>query len=434
MSPSVGMPRDAHVIMFRLYGDGFVVFAGAQTPLVSGLDAAVRVGHLSEAEIQSLVAFINQSGFLNLNAAYPSRPPAPSDMSARVSVYLNRAKTVQVYAPEAESTPQIFKDVLARIKRTIPSDAQNFLPGDAFLQATPAGSVSQLGQGVTIGEWSNVSVRLADAADGIVLSGNVFTQIAALVANNYTNGLYREGDRVYRVRFLPNIPRVQHLTDWVGVILDGTREFDGRTFEIVGYYRGANLFDEALGSAPNVRNAWVIRDAGGAMHVAGVVPSGLNPNSRVDAWTVVRVRGAVTYVRSGTSYIQAQRADVLSSNIQPASTSTATPSPAVPITSADAAITIVKIQFPQVAKIQKAGAGVIGGSLNIVAIDRADGWDLAFWEGSGDCAAGCINNHYYYFSVKKDGRVIEAGEYVRVYNSNTNSFDVAGAPMWGVPK
>lgn len=436
---SATTPRDEHVVTFRLYGDGFVVFAGDQTPLSSGLDASVRTGHLSEPEIQNLIAFISQSGFLNLNAVYPPRPPAPDLPSARITTYFNRAKSVQIYAPDSESTPQIFKDTLDRIRHTNPVDTQNLSPSDAFLQATAAGSISDLGQGVTIGEWSGVNLRLADAVDGIVVSGNVYTQIAALVARKFTNGLYREGERVYRVRFAPNLPRSQHLTDWVGIILDGTREFDGRIFEIIGYYRGANLFDEARGAAPSARNVWVISDASGAMYVAGIAPAGLNTNSRTDTWTVVRVRGAVTYVRSGTSYIQAQRVDVLASNVQPAATATAAafalPSPSTsPIMNADAAIALVKTQFVQVSKIQKAGAGIIGGSQNVFVLERADGWDLAFWEGSGDCPAGCINNHYYYFSVKKDGRVIKAGEYMRIYNSSTNSFDVTGAPMWGVPK
>lgn len=437
LSPNGTTPRDEHVITFRLYGDGFIIFAGDQAPLTSGLDTTVRTGYLSESEIQNLISFINQSDFLNLNAVYPPRLPALNTASAQISVYLNRAKTVRVYEPDSESTPHAFKVVLDRIKRTVPADAQNFTLSDAFLQATPAGFISDLGQGVAIGEWSNVNVRLADAVDGIVVSRNVYTQIATLFAQRFTNGLYREGDRVYRVRFAPNLPRGQHLTDWIGVILDGTREFDGRAFEIIGYYRGANLFDEARGAAPNLRNVWVIADASGAMYVAGVAPSGLNANSRADAWMVVRVRGTVNYVRSGTSYIQAQRVDVIASNVQPAPAASlnASPSPsASTVTNADAAIALIKVQFAQVSKIQKAGAGIIGGSQNIFVFDRSDGWDLAFWEGSGDCPAGCINNHYYYFSVKKDGRVIKVGEYTRIYNSITNSFDATGVSMWGLPK
>ncbi len=433
LSPNATTPRDAHVVTFRLYGDGLVVLAGDQAPLASGLDATVRVGHLSESEIQSLVTFISQSGFFNLNPVYQPRPLAPDAPMARISVYLNRAKTVRVYAPDADTTPQIFKDVFIRIRQTIPTDAQNFSPNDALLQAISAVSVSDLRQSETIGDWSNVNVRLSDALDGITVSGNAYTQIAGLVARKFTNGLYREGDRVYRVRFAPNVPRAPHLTDWVSVILDAPREFDGRVFEIVGYYRGANLFGEVRDNAPNARNAWVISDASGSMYVAGIAPSGLNPNSRTDAWTVVRVRGVVTYVRLGTSYLHALRVSAGSS--VPPSSPPPSPSPVSPsVRNADAAIALVKSQFAQVAKIQKTGTGVIGASQNIFVFERADGWDLAFWEGSGDCPAGCINDHYYYFSVKKDGRVAKVGEYTRAYEWSTNSFDVTGAPMWGVPK
>lgn len=94
----------------------------------------------------------------------------------------------------------------------------------------------------------------------------------------------------------------------------------------------------------------------------------------------------------------------------------------------------IKARFAEVAKIQKKAPGTIGGSTDITSIVRADGWDLIFWEGSGDCPAGCINNHYYYFSAKKDGGVTKVGEYVRLFNSDKNAFDTTGAPMWGVPK
>ncbi len=112
-----------------------------------------------------------------------------------------------------------------------------------------------------------------------------------------------------------------------------------------------------------------------------------------------------------------------------------TSSPAAsPIASADSAIAAVKAQFPAVAKIEKTAKGTIGASTNITALDRADGWDLVFWEGWGDCPAGCINNRYSYFSVKRDGSVAQVGEYARVFNADQNSFDSTGAPMWSVPK
>ena len=115
----------------------------------------------------------------------------------------------------------------------------------------------------------------------------------------------------------------------------------------------------------------------------------------------------------------------------PVPSSAPTPSP---VPNADAAIALVKSQFTEVARINKTAAGAIGRSQDITVLDRADGWDLVFWQGDGDCPAGCINNRYWYFSVKKDGRVSKAGEYARVYNPSTNAFEVSGSPLWGVPR
>jgi hypothetical protein len=196
----------------------------------------------------------------------------------------------------------------------------------------------------------------------------------------------------------------------------------------------------------------VIADDAGAIYVTGVLPTGLDPSSRADAWSVVHVTARVVYVRLGVSHLEARRVEIISRSaptptptvvLAPSATITATrtgsptmtSTPAfAPIADVDSAIAAVKARFPEVAKIQKVKAGVIGGSTNIIPFERSDGWDLAFWQGSGDCPSGCINNHYYYFSVKKDGRVTKVGEYTRIFNDDDNSFDTTGAPMWGVPK
>ena len=107
---------------------------------------------------------------------------------------------------------------------------------------------------------------------------------------------------------------------------------------------------------------------------------------------------------------------------------------ATPFANADSAIAAIQARYPEVAKIQKTGAGIIGASTNITIIERADGWDFVFWQGSGDCPAGCLNNHYDYFSVKKGGSVAQVGEYTRTFNADKNVFETTGAPMWGVPK
>jgi hypothetical protein len=428
------VPRDAHVPTFRLYADGFVVFAGERAPLSTGLDAVVRVGYLSDAQIQSLLAYLSQGGFFALNSFYQPRPIPTDSPTARISVYLNQAKTVRVYAPNAPGTPQIFSDAFKRIAQTIPSDAQMFVPTDGYLLATYAGSVNDFGASASLAEWSSAGVRLADAAEGVPVAGSLYSTIVALVERSFPNSLYREGDRVYHVRFAPNLPRAVHLTDWVGVILDAPREFDGRVFDIVGYYRGANLLGEARGNPLATRSAWAIADASGAMYVTGAAPQGLNPSSRADAWTVVRLRAKVVYVRLGTSYLEASNASILSSSAKGTFGVLPTATRLAPIASTDAAIAAAKARFPEAAKIKPTGAGVIGAASDIIVIVRADGWDLAFWEGWDDCQSVCINTRYYYFSVKKDGRVSKVGEYSRIYNSATNSFDTTGSPMWSVPK
>jgi|GEM_PF-829900 len=420
------VPRDAHVPRFRLYADGLVVFAGERAALSTGLDAIVRVGHLSDAEIQNLLAYLSQIGFYDLKEYYEPRPK-PTDMpTGQISVYLNKVKTVRVYAPGFQGTPPIFSDALARITQTIPADAQTFTPTDGFLQSIDAGAVGTFSPGYSFVEWSGLGVRLADATEGITVSGNAYDKIVALRANNPTAILFREGDRVYRLRFSPNLPRAVHLTDWLGAIVGAPREFDGRVFDIVGYFRGWNLLGEARGNPPVTRRDWVIADDSGAMYVAGATPPGLDSSARADAWNVVRLRAVVVYVRNGTSYLEVRRVD----NLTPKATPTAA---SMPIANADAAIAFVKSKFGEVAKIQRTAAGLIGASSNIWVFERTDGWDLAFWEGWGDCPSGCINNRYHYFTVKKDGRATKVGEYARIYNADKNSFDTAGAPMWGVP-
>lgn len=419
-------PRDAHVPKFCLYADGFLIFAGEPAPLSSGLDAVVRTGYLSDAQIQNLLAYLREVGFFALNSFYQPRP-TPTDMpTARISVYLDQVKTVQVYAPGFQGTPQNFSDALERILKTLPADAQTFAPTSGYLLATPAGTTSDLAATANLGEWANVGIRLADATDGVTVSGRSYTVIAALIARTFPNTLYREGERVYRVRFTPNLPRAVHLTDWLSAILDAPREFDGRVFEIVGYYRGWNVYGEARGSPPVTRSDWVIADASGAMYVTGAAPRGLNPSSREDAWTVVRLVAKVVYVRLRTSYLEARRVEIL-----PSVSPTATPTP---LSGAEAAIAAVKARFPEVAHIKPTPPGTIGASTNItVILPRVDAWYLVFWEGWGDCPSGCINNRYHYFIVK-DGQATKVGEYARIYNAATNSFDTTGAPMWGVPK
>jgi hypothetical protein len=427
--------RDAHVPLFRLYGDGFVIFAGANAPLSTGLDAVVRTGRLSENEIHNLLAYLNQIAFLNLKEYYEPRPKPADAPTAYITVYQTKAKTVRVYAPAHESTPPAFADALKRILLTTPVDAQTFTPTDGYLQATDAGAITNFTVKDNVIDWAIPGVKLADAANGSVVNGSAYAQIVALRADKPSATLFREGERAYRVRFEPRLPRAVYLTDVMGMILNAPREFGGRTFEIVGYYRGWNLYGEARGT-PVTRNDWTIVDDSGAMYVTGASVRGLDPGSRADAWTVVRLTARVVYVRLGTSYLEARRVENLIPETptplaQASPASTATPSG---ITTADAAIAAVQARVPEMAKIKKTAPGIIGATTDIKVFDRGEGWEIAFVEGWGDCMAGCINNRYYYFSVRKDGRITKVGEYARIFNDATNSYTTSGVPMWGVPR
>lgn len=418
------VPRDAHVPLFRLYADGFVLFAGERTSLTTGLDAVVRIGQLSETQIQNLLAFLNQPAFTNLQEYYEPRPKPIAQPTAHISVYFNQAKTIRVYAPDDPSTPPAFTDAFKRILQSIPSDAGTFVPTDGYLESTDAGTANNIIL-KEISAWTISEVRLGSALNGITVVGKTYEQLVALRASKPENALYREGDRLYRIRFAPNLPRAVHLTDWLGTILNAPREFDGRTFEIVGYFRGWNLLGEARGSPPVTRSDWVIADESGAMYVTGIAPTGLNPGSREDIWNVVRLTARVVYVRLGTSYLEARRVE----NLTPKPSATPTPPSAT-----EAAIALVKAKFPNVAHIKQTPPGTIGASTNILIVyPRQDAIYLVFWEGWGDCPAGCINHRYYYFMVK-EGVASQVGEYARIYNTAKNDFDVSGTPLWGIPK
>ncbi len=328
---STAPPSDMHVPIWRLYGDGTVVFAGARASLSTGLDANVRVGHLSESEIQSLFAYLNQMGFYALENSYAPSPAPVDAPTAHISVFLNKVKTVSVFAPDSESTPQAFSDAMNRITQTIPADAQTFVPTDGYLESTYAGAVSALGAQDVVSAWSISGVRLADAINGIKVSGRAYTRVSQLFAANLPVTLYDEGNRAYRVRFAPDVPRAAHLSDWVGILLDAPREFDGRTFEITGYFRGWNLFGEASGT-PITRNDWVIADNTGAIYVTGAAPQGLDPSSRADAWSVIRLTARVVYVRLGTSHLETRSVQILSRSA-PTPTSTVVIAPSTTITS-----------------------------------------------------------------------------------------------------
>lgn len=97
------------------------------------------------------------------------------------------------------------------------------------------------------------------------------------------------------------------------------------------------------------------------------------------------------------------------------------------ITDEEGAIVIVKQYFPEVKKIQKTQSA-IGQIMDIKTKEtlEKDGWRILFWQGSGDCPAGCLNNQQWYFIVTKTGIIRKVGESKRVFNSKKNAIDENG--------
>ena len=119
---------------------------------------------------------------------------------------------------------------------------------------------------------------------------------------------------------------------------------------------------------------------------------------------------------------------------QPTVIPSPTPMPQPTITSANEAIALAQLQFPNLRDIRQTPPRTIGASTQITAKDAPDGWQLVFWKGDGDCMAGCINNYYWYVSVNRSGIATLTGEYAREYDAGANTFKIRGQPLWGVPQ
>jgi hypothetical protein len=89
-----------------------------------------------------------------------------------------------------------------------------------------------------------------------------------------------------------------------------------------------------------------------------------------------------------------------------ASTSPPAPSPSVvTITTPEAAAARVMEENPELDGIEPQDPDVIGGCCFWAATPAADGFEVTFEVGWGDCPAGCINRHRWTYSVSADGVV-----------------------------
>lgn len=82
-----------------------------------------------------------------------------------------------------------------------------------------------------------------------------------------------------------------------------------------------------------------------------------------------------------------------------------------------------------------APAGGTGDGRFIYAYARADGgFDVVFKRGKGDCAAGCTDNEYFYFSTDEACRPKKVGHYRAAWGADSGACpQVEGEPMWNHP-
>lgn len=98
------------------------------------------------------------------------------------------------------------------------------------------------------------------------------------------------------------------LTDIIGRILASPQDYLDQEVEIIGYYRGWDLLDEAGTPPPVTWSDWVIKDSSGAIYIEAGVPNpatrGLEPWATEDTSKIVSIRGVVKISSEGIPYIQ----------------------------------------------------------------------------------------------------------------------------------
>lgn len=303
LSPeSPGAPWN-HVPTLRLYGDGFVVYAGEPAPVNLGTDAIVMTGHLSEGEVQDILGFIQEAGFFDLEESEQNLTEVGI---AYITVNLaQQSHHVRVYAPGSEDTPEAFARVYRRLTELRPADARPFMPAWGTLHARPfPGRVSE------VVRWpEEMGINLADAAKGIPLQGETFKRVRHLLSGRPGRQAYRQGEGLYQVWLRVDWPRRLPLSHLLGRVLASPQDFAGQEVTVVGYYRGWDLLGEASTPPPATRSDWVIADATGAIYVsaASAAPADLpfGPGSGHDLWRVLHLSGVVRLTAAGQPYLEA---------------------------------------------------------------------------------------------------------------------------------
>jgi len=100
----------------------------------------------------------------------------------------------------------------------------------------------------------------------------------------------------------------KQLTDIIASILATPSSFEGQQVTVIGYYRGWDILGEAETGPPVTRSDWVIRDVSGAIYVSAsseAKPNGLDPSSRDDVDTILKLTGVVCVTAKGQPYLEA---------------------------------------------------------------------------------------------------------------------------------
>jgi hypothetical protein len=205
-------PAGRHVAEVSIYGDGLMVMAAeGETPVV-GTDRVVTVGHLEEEELDQLLAFVADVGFLSLDDRYMPSPAAPDTPWRQVTVNLiDASKTVSVYPFDYEDTPAAFSAVYEQILRIRPADAKLFTPTAGTLTATELGPIAELpaGQANQVAPWDTplLSISLSEATEGAYLEGEHYGIVEGFLLRYPQGQIFgsQEG-RAYQVLLEADLP------------------------------------------------------------------------------------------------------------------------------------------------------------------------------------------------------------------------------------
>jgi hypothetical protein len=100
------------------------------------------------------------------------------------------------------------------------------------------------------------------------------------------------------------------VSNLIAGIIQSPDDYLGEEVEITGYFQGWDLLGEVDDPPPVTRSDWVIADEGGALYVTGMLPANLDPASRDDVGTVIRLTATVA-TRQEQIYLEAQSIEVL---------------------------------------------------------------------------------------------------------------------------